>query len=77
MEYLVAALLLLFTVAYAVVVAVNIEKGKGWALDIARAISMLDPQSVSRELRYRSMEAASVRPVPEPAPEPVVDRLAA
>ncbi len=77
MEYLVAALVLLSAVSYAVFIAVNIEKGKGWALDIARAISMLDPQSVSHDLRYRAMEAASSRPEPEPTREPIVDRLAA
>ncbi|MEM8768067.1 MAG: hypothetical protein AAGE43_11510 [Pseudomonadota bacterium] len=77
MEYLVAALVLLLAVSYAVFIAVNIEKGKGWALDIARAISMLDAQSASHDLRYRAMEAASSRPEPEPPSEPVVDRLAA
>ena len=77
MEYLVAALVLLLTVSYAVVIAVNIEKGKDWALEIARAISMLDPHSVSYELRYRSQEAPSSEPEPEPTREATVDRLAA
>ena len=77
MEYFVAALLLVLTVTYAVVLAVNIEKGKGWALEIARAISMLDPQSVSHDLRYRSMESPKTQPAREPNREAVVDRLAA
>lgn len=78
MEYLVAALVLLVTVGYAVVIAVNIEKGKSWALEIARAISMLDPQSASHHLRERALET---EPTPTPSPDradPVEsDRLAA
>jgi hypothetical protein len=78
MEYLVAALALLFAVGYAVLIAVNIEKGKSWALEIARAVSMLDPQTMNFELRSRAMEAESEAPVPEVEPLPeAADRLAA
>ncbi len=78
MEYLVAALALLFAVGYAVLIAVNIEKGKDWALEIARAISMLDPQSVSYELRARRLAAEPDEPEPEAARQPEApDRLAA
>ncbi len=77
MEYLVASLVVLLTVAYAVTIAVNVEKGKSWALEIARAISMLDPQSTSFELRSRGMEVPTDDPDPEVVPEPVPDRLAA
>lgn len=77
MEYLVATLVLLSAIAYAVTIAVNIEKGKGWALEIAHAISMLDPQATGCEFRARAMEA----PVKEEASEAVAasepDRLAA
>jgi len=76
MEYLVAALILLTTVGYAVFIAVNIEKGKTWALEIARAISMLDPQSMNRHLRYPLTEANSA-PEPEVVEESLPDRLAA
>ena len=57
MEYLVAALILLFAVGYAVLIAVNVEKGKSWALEMAQAISMLDPQTMHFELRARALEA--------------------
>ncbi len=78
MEYLVAALALLLAVGYAVLLAVNIEKGKGWAVETARAISMLDPQHPSFELRARALETEPEAPEPESAPEPeVIDRLAA
>ena len=78
MEYLVAALALLLATGYGVLVAVNIEKGKSWALEIARAISMLDPQSVSYELHARNTEQAPEAPAPIPAAEAEVpDRLAA
>ncbi len=56
MEYLVGTLVLLFTVSYAVFIAVSIEKGRTWALETARAISMLDPASSGFELRSRAME---------------------
>ena len=79
MEYLVAALILLATVGYAVFIAVNIEKGKSWAVEIARAISTLDPQAMNRHLRYPVVERPSVNAVPESevvdASQP--DRLAA
>jgi len=79
METLVAVLVLVITVAYAVFIAVSIEKGKSWAVEIARAISMLDPQSVSFDLHQRAMESVSVRTAAEakPAPEPASNRLAA
>jgi hypothetical protein len=78
MEYLIAALVLLGTVAYAAVIAVNIEKGRSWALEIAQSISMLDPESANLQLRERMLEGH--RPPPpegdaQPASEP--DRLAA
>ena len=79
MEYLVAALILLVTVGYAVFIAVNIEKGKSWAVEIARAISMLDPQTMNRHLRYPVVEPPSGKAVLESelveATQP--DRLAA
>jgi hypothetical protein len=59
MEYLVAALVLLLTVGYAVFVAISVEKGKGWAKETARAISMLDPHSANFEVRSRAMEPVS------------------
>jgi hypothetical protein len=76
MEYLVAALILLATVGYAVFIAVNIEKGKTWAVEIARAISMLDPQAMNRHLRYPVIENPSA-PESEVVGEPQPDRLAA
>lgn len=79
MEYVVAALVLLFAIGYAVVIAVNIEKGKSWAIEIARAISMLDPESVSYHLRQGAWHDREVPPAPTPdgAPRPELDRLAA
>ena len=78
MEYLVAALALLLATGYGVLVAVNIEKGKSWALETARAISMLDPHSVTYELQARSADQAPVTPEPEPQAEvEVPERLAA
>ena len=78
MEYVVAALVLLGTVAYAVVLAVNIEKGKSWALEIARTISMLDPDSASHVLRVRAAERDAVRPPDSPDEvEQPLDKLAA
>ena len=76
MEYLVAALILLATVGYAVFIAVNIEKGKTWAVEIARAISMLDPQAMNRHLRYPVIETPSA-PESEVVEVPQPDRLAA
>ena len=66
--------LLLATAIHAVVIVVNIEKGKQWALDIAKAMSTLDPNSMDRHLRFeleREVAAGEVRPKPES------DRLAA
>ena len=78
MEYLVAALALLLAVRYAVLIAVNISKGRGWALETAQALSMLDPNQANFELRARALEAAAEAPEPEEAPAPeVIDRLAA
>ena len=81
METTVAALVLLITVAYAVFIAVSIEKGKTWAIEIARAISVLDPQSVSYDLNQRVLESVTARSVREtqavPETETVTDRLAA
>jgi len=79
MEYLVAALVLLFTVSYAVFIAVSIEKGKSWAVETARAISMLDPATARFELRERAgepvEESVAEAAVPEQPRAP--DRLAA
>ena len=78
MEYLVAALALLLAVAYGVLIAVGIEKGKSWAVETARAISMLDPQHTSLEFRVRALETEPRAPEPDTAPEPeTIDRLAA
>ena len=78
MEYLVAALALLLAVGYAVLIAVNIGKGKGWALETAQALSMLDPNQTNFELRARALEALAETPEPEEAPTPeVIEQLAA
>ncbi len=77
MEYLVATLVLLFAIAYAVIIAVNIEKGKSWALEIAHAISMLDPQATGCDLRARSLEAPVTEEEPEIVADSEPDRLAA
>jgi hypothetical protein len=53
MEYLFAFLALVTTVAFAVFIAVNIEKGKPWAFEIAQAVSLLDPNSLDHPLRHR------------------------
>lgn len=58
MEYLVAILALLAASGYAVFIAVNIEKGKSWALEIAHAISAMDPNSSSRPVELRESEEA-------------------
>jgi|GEM_PF-6596533 len=47
MEYMIALLAALVTTAAAVLIAVNIEKGKSWALEIARTISLLNPNSLA------------------------------
>ena len=69
MEYLIGLLVLGLAVGYAVFIAVNIEKGKSWALEIARAISLMDPNSVDSYLRYevRSQAAAKKSPAEETA----------
>ena len=88
MEYLVAALALLLAVSYGVLIAVNIEKGKSWALETAQAISMLDPHHANFELRARVMGATPDAPpsesvatetdAPEDVPQPEeIDRQAA
>ena len=81
MEYLIALLILAVTVAYAVFIAVNIEKGKSWAVDIAWAISMLDPGSIDQHPGREFRERLSLEEQPEPTAEKVVakdaDRLAA
>ena len=59
MEYLVGALVLAFMTAYVVFIAVGIAKGKRWALETAQAISMLDHNASSFELRSRAMEPVS------------------
>lgn len=64
METIVAVIILAITVVYAVFIAVSIAKGKSWAVDIARAISMLDPQSVSFDLRQRALESLTARDRP-------------
>jgi hypothetical protein len=76
MEYLVAGLIVLLTASYAVFIAVKIEKGETWALEVARAISMLDPQAVNHHLREQAMERQIER-VTAVEVEPVADRLAA
>lgn len=78
MEYLVAAIAILLAVGYAVLIAVNIEKGRSWALEIASAISLLDPQTVSWELRAKALETTPEAPEPDAAPlQELPDRLAA
>lgn len=78
MEYLVAALALLLAAGYGVLVAVNIEKGKEWALETAQAISLLDPHPATFEVRAKAMETAPEVVEPEEVAEPEsIDRLAA
>ena len=79
MEYLVGALVLAFMTAYVVLIAVGIAQGKRWALETAQAISMLDHNASSFELRSRAMEPVSVVDAPV-AERPVTaepERLAA
>lgn len=73
MEYLVALLTLLAAVGYAVFIAVNIEKGKSWAVEIARAISMMDPNGLDRPLDVTAESRAETPEVEAEVPE----RLAA
>ncbi len=56
MEFLFAILTLGAAIGYAVFLGVNIEKGKPWALEIARAISVLDPNSVDQYLYVKRPE---------------------
>jgi len=63
MEYLVAFLALMTTVIFAVVIALNIEKGKSWALEIAQAVSVLDPYSPDFVLQNRETFASPAAPV--------------
>jgi hypothetical protein len=78
MEYFVAALVVVLTVGYAVVIAVNIEKGKSWAMEIARTASMLDPESANHCLREEAAERARASaPIPEREVTLESDRLAA
>lgn len=77
MEIVVAALILLATVAFAVFLAVNIEKGREWAVEIARAVSMLDPVSVSHDLYERLPDRPVASRVDTPVAPESQDRLAA
>ncbi|MGD8418484.1 MAG: hypothetical protein PVH91_15590 [Pseudomonadales bacterium] len=79
MENLAIALILLVTAGYAVLVAVSIHKGKRWAVEVARAISMLDPQGAAYDLRLRAVLDATPPPEPEgtAARDAQDDRLAA
>ncbi len=74
MEYLVAGLALLIAAGYAAFIAVNIEKGKPWAIDIAKAVSMLDPGSIDHHLRQ---ELQRERPVETPKEADDSHKLAA
>lgn len=73
MEYLVAILALLAAGGYAVFIAVNIEKGKSWALETARAISAMDPNALDFPMTQRNAEVVDETPVECVEPE----RLAA
>jgi hypothetical protein len=76
MEYIVAAGASTLAVSYGAYIAFSVEKGKPWALGVARAIAMLDPQSVDPYLRDGlALPPAEAQPEPEIAAEP--DRLAA
>lgn len=78
MEYLVVVLTGLIAVSYAVFVGVSIERGKPWAREVARAISMLDPHSLNHHLREELRGTVpDDRPDPEPEQQPVADQLAA
>ena len=74
MEVLFAILTLGAAIGYAVFLGVNIEKGKPWALDIARAISVLDPNSVDQYLYVKRPEEDERI---EKTAQPPSDRLAA
>ncbi len=45
MELIIAVCAIGFTVGYGIVLAVGIEKGKPWAFEISRALSMIDPHA--------------------------------
>jgi hypothetical protein len=78
MEYLVIVMTLLVAVSYAVFVGVSIERGKSWAREVARAVSMLDPYTVDYHLREQLRDPGpGDRPDPEPEEQPRPDRLAA
>ena len=74
MEVLFALLTLGAAIGYAVFLGVNIEKGKPWALEIARAISVLDPHSVDQYLYVKRPEEDERT---EKTAQPGNDRLAA
>ena len=74
MEVLFALLTLGAAIGYAVFLGVNIEKGKPWALEIARAISVLDPHSVDQYLYVKRPEEDERT---EKTAQPRSDRLAA
>jgi hypothetical protein len=74
MEVLFAFLTLGAAIGYAVFLGVNIEKGKPWALEIARAISVLDPHSVDQYLYVKRPEEDERT---EKTAQPSSDRLAA
>ncbi len=74
MEVLFAFLTLGAASGYAVFLGVNIEKGKPWALEIARAISVLDPHSVDQYLYVKRPEEDERT---EKTDQPRSDRMAA
>ncbi len=73
MEFLFAFLALGAAIGYAIFLGVNIEKGKPWALEIARAISVLDPNSVDQYLYIKRPEDEQT----EKKAQPPSERLAA
>ena len=78
MEYVVVALAGLIAVSYAVFIGVSIERGKPWAREMARAISLLDFHTVDYHLREQIREADPPEgPDPEPEEQTSADRLAA
>jgi len=74
MEVLFAFLTLGAAIGYAVFLGVNIEKGKPWALEIARAISVLDPHSVDQYLYVKRPEEEERT---EKSAQPRSDQMAA
>ena len=73
MEYIVALVTLLAAGSYAVFIVVNVEKGKSWALEIAAAISAMDPHTLDRPFERSEAQAAEEVSAEKPEPE----RLAA